>query len=55
MLAGHTPVESALEMGVTIHTVRTYLKRLYLKTGVRTQASLVRKLVHCAQIPYPRC
>jgi len=54
MMAGRTPVESAAEMGVTIHTVRTYLKRLYLKTGVRTQAALVRKLLHCAQTPYPR-
>ncbi|WP_321477461.1 helix-turn-helix transcriptional regulator [uncultured Paludibaculum sp.] len=42
---GHSPLEAAQALGITIHTVRTYLKRLYQKTGVRTQATLVRKLL----------
>jgi DNA-binding CsgD family transcriptional regulator len=50
ILAGRTPAESAERMSVTIHTVRTYLKRLYLKTGVKTQSAFVRKLLHCTQI-----
>lgn len=50
MLAGHTPAEAAEQMGVTIHTVRTYLKRLYLKTSVKTQAALVRKLLQCTLV-----
>lgn len=53
MLAGRSPLEASREMGVTIHTVRTYLKRLYLKTGVKTQAALVRKLMQCARLPVP--
>lgn len=53
MLAGHSPAQASREMGVTIHTVRTYLKRLYLKTGVKTQAALVRKLLQCGRLPVP--
>ncbi len=45
MTAGRTPAEAAREMEVTIHTVRTYLKRLYLKVGVKSQAALVRRLL----------
>jgi DNA-binding CsgD family transcriptional regulator len=44
LLAGHTPAEAAQELGVTIHTVRTYLKRLYQKVGVKSQATLIRRL-----------
>lgn len=44
LLQGHTPAEAAEALGVTIHTVRTYLKRLYQKVGVRSQATLVRRL-----------
>jgi DNA-binding CsgD family transcriptional regulator len=44
LLQGHTPTEAAEALGVTIHTVRTYLKRLYQKVGVRSQATLVRRL-----------
>jgi DNA-binding CsgD family transcriptional regulator len=50
MLAGRTPAEAAREMEVTIHTVRTYLKRLYLKVGVKSQASLVRKLLQTTSL-----
>jgi len=49
MIAGKTPAEAAVAIGVTIHTVRTYLKRLYHKVGVRTQATLVRTLLQTLQ------
>jgi DNA-binding CsgD family transcriptional regulator len=45
VIQGHSPLQSAENLGVTIHTVRTYLKRLYHKAGVRTQAGLVRALM----------
>jgi DNA-binding CsgD family transcriptional regulator len=48
LLQGRTPVEAAEALGVTIHTVRTYLKRLYVKLGVKSQAMLVRKLLQTA-------
>lgn len=41
LLSGHRPESAAQELGVTIHTVRTYLKRLYRKAGVRSQSTLV--------------
>jgi len=53
MLAGRTPAEAAREMEVTIHTVRTYLKRLYLKVGVKSQSSLVRKLLQTTSMNSP--
>lgn len=53
MMHGRTPAEAACEMEVTIHTVRTYLKRLFLKMGVKTQAALVRKLLQTAAMPHP--
>jgi DNA-binding CsgD family transcriptional regulator len=31
--------------GVTLNTARTHLRRLFDKTGVRTQAALVRALL----------
>jgi len=37
--------ESAHELGVTVNTARTHLYRLYEKTGVGTQAALVRLLL----------
>jgi DNA-binding CsgD family transcriptional regulator len=45
IMDGHTPVSASRELGITVHTVRTYLKRLYAKTGVKNQAGLVRKLL----------
>lgn len=45
LLSGRTPAEAAEALGVSIHTVRTYLKRLYGKVGVRSQAGLVRSLM----------
>ncbi len=41
LLEGMRPQTAATELGVTIHTVRTYLKRLYRKVGVRSQSTLV--------------
>ncbi len=41
LLDGNRPDMAADLLGVTIHTVRTYLKRLYRKLGVHSQASLV--------------
>ena len=41
LLDGKRPDLAAEELGVTIHTVRTYLKRLYRKLGVHSQATLV--------------
>ena len=45
MLLGRTPAEAANELGVTIHSVRVYLKRLYNKVGVRSQTALMKRLV----------
>lgn len=51
LLLGRRPSEAAEALGVTVHTVRTYLKRLYQKVGARTQAKLVRKLMQVASMP----
>lgn len=51
LLLGRRPAEAAEALGVTIHTVRTYLKRLYHKVGARTQATLVRRLLQVASTP----
>lgn len=45
VIEGHNPVSIAEFLGLTLHTVRSYLKRLYAKTGVRNQAGLVRVLM----------
>lgn len=50
LLLGRRPAEAAEALGVTIHTVRTYLKRLYHKVGARTQATLVRKLLQSTSV-----
>lgn len=42
---GKSLQEAANELGVTVNTVRTHLSRLYERTGVRTQAALVRLLL----------
>jgi len=51
LLMGRTPAEAAEALGVTIHTVRTYLKRLYGKLGVSSQALLMRKLLQAVSLP----
>lgn len=42
---GMTLAEAARELGVTEMTARTYSKRIFLKTGVRRQSELVRRLL----------
>lgn len=49
VLTGASPRQAAEALGVTIHTVRTYLKRLYHKAGVKTQAGLVRALLKAVE------
>ncbi len=51
ILQGKSPAEAAEALGVTIHTVRTYLKRLYHKVGARSQASLMRTLIQASSLP----
>lgn len=51
ILLGKTPGEAAEALGVTIRTVRTYLKGLYHKAGARCQAALVRKLIQASSSP----
>lgn len=53
LLLGRTPAEAAQALGVTIYTVRTYLKRLYHKVGAKNQATLVRRLIQAASLPAP--
>jgi DNA-binding CsgD family transcriptional regulator len=53
LLHGRMPAQAAEALGVTIHTVRTYLKRLYHKVGVRSQATLMRRLVQVASGALP--
>lgn len=42
---GNSLREIAVELGVTSHTVRTHLRRVFDKTGVHRQSELVRLLV----------
>ncbi len=42
---GLTLAESADELGITEQTARTYSKRIFLKTGVRRQTELVRRIL----------
>ena len=42
---GHGPKGAAETLGISINTARTHLTRLYEKTGVNSQASLVRLLL----------
>jgi hypothetical protein len=45
LVAGYSGVNVAAIAGLSEHTVRTYVKRLYAKLGVSNRADLVRKLV----------
>ena len=49
LMDGVTPAGAAAKLEISIHTVRTYLKRLYNKVGVRAQAGLVRALLKSEQ------
>jgi DNA-binding CsgD family transcriptional regulator len=44
LLAGDTIDEAARELGVTPNTARTHLKSIFLKTGVRRQVDLIRRI-----------
>jgi len=41
---GLSPIEAAQELGITVNTARTHLKRLYSKTGTSRQPELVHLL-----------
>lgn len=41
VIQGVRPQAAAVELGITVHTVRTYLKRLYRKAGVRSLSGLI--------------
>ena len=42
---GRTPSEIAARLGLSVHTVRSHFKRIFLKVGVHSQAGLVRALL----------
>jgi len=42
---GHSPDEIATRICISVHTVRAYLKQIFLKMGVNRQAAMVRRLV----------
>ena len=43
---GRKPSEVARRLGLSVHTVRSHLKRIFQKTRVHSQAGLVRALLH---------
>jgi len=45
LAGGSTLVEASEKLGLTEITVRTYVKRIFMKTGVNRQADLVRLLL----------
>jgi DNA-binding CsgD family transcriptional regulator len=52
---GSTPAEIAGQLGLSVHTVRSHLKRMFLKAGVHSQAGLVRALLQGpSSSPRPR-
>jgi DNA-binding CsgD family transcriptional regulator len=44
LAAGLRPADIATEYGVSVHTIRTQLKRAMAKAGVHTQAALVARV-----------
>jgi len=42
---GRSPSEIAVRLGLSVHTVRSHLKRMFPKVGVHSQAGLVRALL----------
>ena len=42
---GRTPLEIASRLGLSVHTVRSHFKRIFVKAGVHSQAGLVRALL----------
>jgi DNA-binding CsgD family transcriptional regulator len=49
IVAGDDLVRSADRLGISINTARTHLQRIFEKTGVRSQAALVRILLSSAR------
>lgn len=49
VLEGVRPARAAENLRITLHTVRTYLKRLYVKTGVNDRAGLVAVLMKAVE------
>jgi DNA-binding CsgD family transcriptional regulator len=45
LAAGLTPADIAARRGASVHTVRTHLKRVLVKTETHTQAALVGKVL----------
>lgn len=45
VLAGHTPKQIADDLGISVHTVRDHIKRLYAELGVRGREALAAKFV----------
>jgi DNA-binding CsgD family transcriptional regulator len=45
---GHDLVEAARQLSISINTARTQLRRMFEKTGVSSQATLVRALLSVA-------
>jgi DNA-binding CsgD family transcriptional regulator len=43
--AGYDIAAVALRLGISIHTARTHLKAIFAKTGIRSQAELIRRIV----------
>lgn len=44
LFEGHTASELAVEMGITIETARTYIRRIYQKTGASSREKLLSAL-----------
>ena len=47
---GCAPTEIATRLGLSVQTVRSHLKRIFLKAGVHSQAGLVQALLNCQYI-----
>lgn len=41
LLEGHSEKEVAAELGISVHTVHCYVKRIYSRFGVNTRAELL--------------
>lgn len=50
LAGGLSPAEISVALGLTISTVRSHLKQIFSKMGVRTQASLVALVHSCGEV-----